>query len=750
MLPASPLPLSPLSDQVALKDVPSHDQIEQLLIAGAYELAIAQCTTILHTLPQDQPAAGLLGLAYLLQGEEEAAQMTWLMAMAEGDEGQVQQWTADLAHLLHRVAEQTTEPPVAWLIRQHLRSIAPNDIDNLVGLLRLSLQLEKFTLTDLTELELLELLHQSGLAVDEIKLLELVDAVFAQAEPDPILIHLVEAVLPHISEPQILVDLIIPQVIRLDQSFSCAWLVVDVIEVLLKWLPDNLRLWIGLATFSPINLDYDRGLEAARRAAELAPNQWDGVFISHCTLANLLGSGGRWQEALQWFQDHHLPRLRQVVQPGQTDLHRFDARRLMITGFLLPYLADQPQTIRPLQNAMAKLVQQSLQQCSSELVDRYQQHCRARQHRSSRPLRVGYLCYAFRQHSVGWLARWLVKHHNRDRVEVYAYSLTHRATEDLVQQQYVQWSDHFHAFRDDPFAVAAQIAQDEIDILVDLDSITFDVSYEIMSLKPAPVQVTWLGWDALGMETIDYYMADPYVLPAHAQDYYVEKIWRLPQTYIAVDGFEVGVPDLRRSQLDIPADAVIFWSGQRGYKRNRPSVELQIEILRQVPNSYLLIKGFSDDGKVQAFFSDIAQSAGVDPQRLRFLPGVSSEFTHRANLAIADVVLDTFPYNGATTTLETLWMGIPLVTQVGEQFSARNSYTLMLNAGITEGIAWTTAEYVEWGVRLGQEADLRQQVSTKLRQARHTAPLWNTRQFAQDMEDAYEQMWKNFITETHA
>jgi predicted O-linked N-acetylglucosamine transferase (SPINDLY family) len=118
---------------------------------------------------------------------------------------------------------------------------------------------------------------------------------------------------------------------------------------------------------------------------------------------------------------------------------------------------------------------------------------------------------------------------------------------------------------------------------------------------------------------------------------------------------------------------------------------------------------------------------------------------HRANLGIADVVLDTYPYNGATTTLEVLWMGIPLVTRVGEQFAARNSYTMMMNAGITEGIAWTDEEYVEWGIRLGKDAALRQQISWQLRQSRQTSALWNARQFTREMENAYEQMWQRYL-----
>ncbi|MBE9202126.1 O-linked N-acetylglucosamine transferase, SPINDLY family protein, partial [Nodularia sp. LEGE 06071] len=234
-----------------------------------------------------------------------------------------------------------------------------------------------------------------------------------------------------------------------------------------------------------------------------------------------------------------------------------------------------------------------------------------------------------------------------------------------------------------------------------------------------------------------------------AQDYYQEKIWRLPQTYVAVDGFEVNVPTLRREQLDIPDDAVVYFVTQKAYKRHIDHTKLQIEIIKQVPNSYLLIKGHADEDASRKFYGDLAKSQDVDINRFKFLPIMPTEAIHRANLSIADVVLDTSPYNGATTTLETLWREIPLVTKVGQQFAARNSYTMMINAGITEGIAWSDEEYVEWGVRLGKDENLRQQISGKLRQGKKNAPLWNGEQFTREMEKAYQQMWEIYVDKLH-
>jgi predicted O-linked N-acetylglucosamine transferase (SPINDLY family) len=170
-----------------------------------------------------------------------------------------------------------------------------------------------------------------------------------------------------------------------------------------------------------------------------------------------------------------------------------------------------------------------------------------------------------------------------------------------------------------------------------------------------------------------------------------------------------------------------------------------MKIVAEVPNSYFLIKGGAGEESLKNFFNQLAEEEGVNIDRLRFLPQDPTEAIHRANLGIADVVLDTYPYNGATTTLETLWMCIPLVTRVGEQFSARNSYTMMMNVGVIEGIAWTDDQYVEWGVRLGKDAVLRQQISWKLLQSRRTSPLWNGKQFAREMENAYEQMWQIYL-----
>ncbi|MBC1270355.1 O-linked N-acetylglucosamine transferase, SPINDLY family protein, partial [Trichormus variabilis FSR] len=371
---------------------------------------------------------------------------------------------------------------------------------------------------------------------------------------------------------------------------------------------------------------------------------------------------------------------------------------------------------------------------------------RKRQNRTNEKINIGYLSSCLKIHSVGWLARWLFQYLNQDKFNINAYFVNTNPKSDPLHEWYLKQVGKVYK-SNNSFEIAEQIYQDEIDILVDLDSITLNLICEVIGLKPAPIQVTWLGWDASGSPAVDYFIADPYVLPEYAQEYYQEKIWRLPQTYIAVDGFEVSVPTIRREQLDIPRDAIVYFSGQRGFKRHPHTTRLQLKIIKEVPNSYFLIKGVSEEEGIKKFFEQLAEEEGVELSKLRFLPIDSTEPIHRANLEIVDIVLDTYPYNGATTTLETLWMCIPMVTRVGEQFAARNSYTMMMNAGIPEGIAWTDEEYVDWGVRLGKDEVLRQQIVWKLKQSRKTSPLWNGKQFTREMENAYEQMWLRYLEE---
>lgn len=474
---------------------------------------------------------------------------------------------------------------------------------------------------------------------------------------------------------------------------------------------------------------------------EIATNLCDCILATHFMLSSLMLTCGSWQMTQHYYQLHQSLLASVDNQQERQDL---DVSRLLAMGMYFPYFADHPARDLPIRNRIAQISQRHYRNAWSTTALTYQQRHQSIIHSSTKRLKIGYLSDCLRVHSVGWLVRWLLLHHHRQQFDIYLYST--RQSSDPLQQLFMrEYGDRFRNLSGTPDQIAERIDQDEIDIPVELDSLTAFTNCAVAALKPAPIQVSWLGFDASGLPAIDYYLADPYVLPKNAQSYYSETIWRLPQTYIAVDGFEVGVPDLRRDQLGIPGDAVVYLSSQSGLKRNPENIRLQFKILKAVPNSYFLIKSFNAQlDRLQGFFYQLAEEEGVSGDRLRFLPDVTANATYRANLGLADVILDTYPYNGATTTLEALWVGLPIVTRVGQQFAARNSYTTMMNCGITEGIARSDEEYLEWGIRLGTDTALRQDIFYRLRQSRHTSPLWNAKDFAREMEKAYYQMWQQY------
>ena len=720
-------------------------QTHQYLVAGEYSKAASLYEQAIAAEPAEKSHYWNLGLVLLLQGQELEAQTTWLLSIAEGEPEQVELWTAELVQVLQKEATRQEEQgnfSVAWTLRQHMREISPEDVNNLLHLIELSLELDILTDEQLVSLGIVELLKSGEvLTLDFDLLLRILQTFLKQAFLHPLTWELAHASLVHSQNPTDSLIVILPASIKIAYSLKYPGVAARFLELYLNFDPGNIEVLRHLACFYQNAKDYFKGIDTAKLCNSLLETLPDKIYGEYLVLRGLMSAGGYWQEACEVGQQQKSLML-SLVKEQPIRLGEVIVQRLFTSPYFLPYLKDEPKQNRFIQNQLAQLCQYNVQADAKNQVERFTQR---RIGNRTRPLKIGYISYCLRSHSVGWLARWVFKYHNPERFQIYSYLLNYSDKSDLLQEWYLNQGNQIYKGDSDGLKIAEKVYADEIDILIDLDSITLDTTCQVMSLKPAPVQVTWLGWDASGIPAVDYFIADPYVLPESAQDYYVEKIWRLPQTYIAVDGFEVAVPTLRRDQLDLPSDAVVYLCPQRGYKLNSDMARLQLKILKEVPNSYFLIKGLADKDSITTFYTQIAEEEGVARDRLRFLPEVSLEAVHRANLGIVDVVLDTYPYNGATTTLETLWMCIPMVTRVGQQFAARNSYTMMLNAGIKEGIAWTDEEYMEWGIRLGKDSALRQQISWRLRQSRQTSPLWNAKQFTQDMENAYEQMWMQYL-----
>jgi predicted O-linked N-acetylglucosamine transferase (SPINDLY family) len=722
-----------------------HPDILPFLAVEDYDSVIEYYENLLEQQPDDLDHYGHLGLAYLLNDDEESAQTTWLIMITQADEEKLGQIITELTTMLHQEAERQSHCKnlsKCWLIRSHIKEINALDFNNILDLTLLEIQLDVFIPERLEKINIDEIIQQQNYKETNVeKIFKVIQAVLRYPTSETIEFAKSCTRLCVISSSN-LAEQLISHLINLAKDINTEHklplLGAELLQFCVELDADNREALQNLILLYLDGEQYKNAIETATHFIKYCHTDEEQFFGNSLLLKSMLMAGA-WR-AIPTIAKRHEALLEKLIT-AQPLLSLNNIKFLVVYAGYLFYLQDHFEKNRFLQNEAAKLFYKNIITNTEAKLPLYNSH----RPRSQARLKIGYIAHTLRTHSVGWLSRWLFQQINRDEFHISIYQFVVDPEDSFFKDWFLPKVDFAHFSKDDIPAIAEKICDDEIDILIDLDSITLDHTVAVMSLKPAPVQATWLGWDASGLPSIDYYIADPYVLPLEADQHYSERILRLPQTYIAVDGFEIDIPTLRRRDLGISGDSVIYYSAQAGMKRHPETIQLQLEILKEVPESYLLIKGLADEVLLQEMFLDLATDIGIPAKRLKFLPLVSTEMAHRANLGIADVVLDTFPYNGATTTLETLWMGIPLVTRVGKQFAARNSYAFLMNVGVIEGIAWTAEEYVEWGVRFGKDPQLRLDVAWKLRQSRKNSPLWNTKQFTRHMEDAYRFMWQNYL-----
>jgi predicted O-linked N-acetylglucosamine transferase (SPINDLY family) len=707
----------------------SISEIREIQPSEFYEAAILADETIASNY-------WYLGISYLLTNREEDAQAAWFVPFSVVNPAENDILANELIEVLEQ--EATTIAPSsfqkAWLLRQHLWMLAPDRLANILELVVLVHKLEKLTSESLIEWQVSDLLATATVGSIDEDLLERVSDSLIDLHTELSIRIITRCLELTQAKRDFLVLKLTVNAFNLFHKDNIKPFAVRLVEACDRIKPDNLPTLQVLIDFYLAIRSYTLATRTAEQYYRVATHIVDRLAGLHA-IQKASFTAGNWDN-IQPAIELHRQLLTEVVLTPPRKLTHLQNQVLLVSSYFLSSIADNPQIDKPIQNKIANIYQEniSLKNINLDLG-------KSDLPKKTDCLRIGYIGSTLKMHSVGWLSRWLIHHHDRNSFQIFIYNLTTSSQDEFNHKWFRDKVDVTYYCEGHPEEVVAQIKADEIDILVDLDSLTFDSTCFVMACKPAPIQIAWLGWDSSGIPAIDYFIADPYVLPDTAQEYYQEQIWRLPQTYLAVDGFEIGIPTLRREDLNIPADAIIYLCTQAGYKRHPDCIKAQMEIIKAVPNSYLLLKGKSDIETIQNFFGKLAAEVGISLDRLRFLDWDIDEYTHRANLAIADVVLDTFPYNGATTTLEILWMGIPMVTQVGKQFSARNSYTFMLNAGIEEGIAWNTSEYIEWGMKLGVDRDLRNKIAGKLRAGHNTAPVWDAKQFTLDLEQAYCQMW---------
>ena len=356
-----------------------------------------------------------------------------------------------------------------------------------------------------------------------------------------------------------------------------------------------------------------------------------------------------------------------------------------------------------------------------------------------RRLRVAYVSADFCEHPVSQLLVGVLERHDRESFEVIGVSL--RGGDGGLFERRVRGAfDRFVEVTDRTDREVAQLLRDmEVDISVDLMGFTQAMRLGISAYRCAPVQVNYLGYAGTsGAPYMDYLLADEVVIPAAQDKHYVEQIVRLPDCYLPNDDRrEIGVVPTRGA-ANLPEDAFVFCAFTSAHKINPTVFDVWMRLLKAVPGSVLWLR--STSAEAHGNLKKEAQARGVEPQRLLFAPHVTSMAAHLARHSLADLYLDTSPYNAHSTTCDALWSGVPVLTCRGESFASRVAASALTAVGLPELITGSLLEYERKALELALEPSLLQDLRKKLARQRVASPLFDTARYCRHLESAYRWM----------
>jgi predicted O-linked N-acetylglucosamine transferase (SPINDLY family)/SAM-dependent methyltransferase len=349
-------------------------------------------------------------------------------------------------------------------------------------------------------------------------------------------------------------------------------------------------------------------------------------------------------------------------------------------------------------------------------------------------LRIGYLSSDFCSHAVSILTAELYELHDRNKFEVYAFSWS-REDGSPIRARVVKAMDHY--IRIDKLSdeqAARTIRAHEIDILVDLHGLTLGARPQILAYRPAPVQLTYLGFPgSTGLPGIDYVIADEFLITQEMTEHFSEKPLYLPDCFQINDRQRAIAAKPTRASVNLPEDAFVFCSFNNNFKFTPDLFEVWMNILRRVPNSVLWL--VADYPEVRENLFRYAEQAGIDRNRIIFnTRAVPAEYLARYQLA--DLFLDTFPFNAGTTASDALWAGLPLLTCAGQTFSSRMAGSLLRAVDLPQLITHNFADYEEKAVELANNPQRIAAMKRQLQANRLTCALFDSPRFVRNMEAA--------------
>lgn len=363
-------------------------------------------------------------------------------------------------------------------------------------------------------------------------------------------------------------------------------------------------------------------------------------------------------------------------------------------------------------------------------------------HSAGRRLRLGYLSADFREHATAYLTASVFEEHDRERFEVFGYTLG-QADNSPTLRRLRESFDHFVDLAPFDHRTAAQrIHADEIDILIDLKGYTRHSRPEILALKPATIQVNWLGYPGtMAADFMDYIIVDPTVVPADEEDAYTEALAYMPHAYAPIDLKRQLNPTPSRAEVGLPETGFVFCCFNNPRKIMPEVFDCWCRLLNAIPGAVLWLYAISE--AITLNLRQEAVARGLDPNRLVFVPFVT-QADHLARLPLADLVLDTLPYNAHTTTSDALMMGVPVLTCVGNTFPGRVAASLLRAAGLPDLVTFSQEDYERRASQLATNPTQLEALKHRLRTARYTEPYFDLPRFTRNLEGLFLRMWNRF------
>ncbi|MDX1432325.1 MAG: FkbM family methyltransferase [Gammaproteobacteria bacterium] len=520
--------------------------------------------------------------------------------------------------------------------------------------------------------------------------------------------------------------------------------------------PEEARAQFELGNALAAAEQTDEAIERLRTAIRLDPDYAD----AHVNLGYLLNESRRTEEALRCFE------RALEIEPDSIEALNNLGGVLQLQARLEPAIAAYRRALALDPDAL--YVRSNLLTClnydaTAEPEQVFAEHLRwaervARPHVRAaagrardldprRRLRVGYVSADFRFHSVSFFIAPVIEQHDREKFEIFCYANVARP--DANTRRLEGLADHWRdVSKLDDEELAAWIRRDEIDVLVDLSGHTLGNRLAVFARRPAPVQVTYLGYpNTTGLACMDYRLTDHASDPEGlAEQLHTETLVRLPHGFLAFQPLE-SCPEIRSRE---GADGeVVFGCFNELLKITPHMVECWCGILRRMPGARLIIKGTSlgDEGtreRVREWF----RVHDVADERVELIGRTPTLEAHLEIYNRVDVALDTFPYNGTTTTCEALWMGVPVVTLCGRVHASRVGASLLGQLGLEDLVCKDMDGYAATAIALASDAERRRELRTSLRRRMRASSLMDELQLTRDLESAYREMWRRYCEQT--